>query len=153
MNPLIARLIAVFGEPESPDPKAYLAELDRCLVKLSAERLAAAGDRLLRTYRGRSFPAIGTVLTAVEDVTPDTSNNQDWRKLMPRVPMADYDAETRERFRKGAEFQKDMAVKYGSFDAYLTATAPTRDRQRQITKRGSFRSLSEISRRMTGERP
>jgi len=82
-NPLLARLAIVYGPPDSGDPAAYLAEVARMLVKYSDADLQRAGDLIIRTHRGRSFPTPAQIVTACEDAKPEpapvqTKNDPAW---------------------------------------------------------------------------
>lgn len=160
MNLLITRMLNVFGEPDSPDPKAYIDELELAMRGTSDKLLRAAGDRVMRTHRGRSFPTIGVIMAAIDEERNasqiGTVPSNDWMRFMPRVQVADYDEATKERWRKADEFQKAMAAKYGSFDEFLTKTVNIRPDDtgkgaKLASKRSSFKTLSELSRRMAGD--
>lgn len=161
MNLLITRLLNVFGEPDSPDPAAYLRELEMATKGVPDNLLRAAGDRVMRTHRSKAFPSIGVITSAVDEERQmsriGTVPRSNWLGMMPPVPVADYDDETKERWRKAEQFQKEMADKYGSFDAFLSATRHVRDdcngKKPMVSKRSSFKTLSETSIRMTGEKP
>ena len=72
-NPLLSRLATVYGQPDSHDPAAYLAELAKMLVKYSPAELEAAGDLVLRTHRSRAYPTPAVVATACEEVRKEAS--------------------------------------------------------------------------------
>jgi hypothetical protein len=67
-NPLLARLAVVYGQPDSPNPAAYLAEVAKMLAKYGEADLDTAGDTILRTHRGRTFPTPSEIVTACEEV-------------------------------------------------------------------------------------
>jgi hypothetical protein len=74
MNPLLSRLAIVYGPPESADPAAYLAEIAKMIAKYPPNILEKAGDLILRTHRGKSFPKPNDIVTACEDALPDPTN-------------------------------------------------------------------------------
>jgi hypothetical protein len=70
-SPLLARLGIVYGQPESHDPVAYLAEIAKMIARYPANVQERAADLILRTHRGRSFPKPNDIVTACEDAMPD----------------------------------------------------------------------------------
>lgn len=154
----VDKLIILFGSPESDDPEALIAEYVNSLKTIKPTVLAATYEIVKRTHTRRSWPTIGQILQASSKAIADAGVGTvpgDWRRLMPKVPMADYDEATKERWRKAEEFQKAMADKYGTFDAYLTATAHLRTdgsgKPRMASRRSTATALSEVSQRITGE--
>jgi hypothetical protein len=74
-NPLLTRLGIVYGQPDSGDPVSYLAEIAKMLVKYPPHVLERAGDLIIRTHRGRSFPKPSEIVTACEDCIPETTTD------------------------------------------------------------------------------
>jgi len=75
-NPLLARLAVVYGQPDSGDPAAYLAEISKMLAKYSTAELERAGDIVIRSHRGRAFPTPSEIVTACEDARATMSPGQ-----------------------------------------------------------------------------
>jgi hypothetical protein len=67
-NPLIVRLASVYGEPDTPNPAGFVAELKRQLQGYTDGELNAAVDRLLRdrATQKRAWPAFGMILGACD---------------------------------------------------------------------------------------
>jgi hypothetical protein len=74
MSQLLSRLGVVFGQPESHDPVAYLAEISRMIAKYPAHVQDRAADLILRTHRGKGFPKPNEIVTACEDAMPAPTN-------------------------------------------------------------------------------
>lgn len=72
-NSLLQRLVVVYGKPETSDVTAYFAELGKMLAKYAGKELELAGDLIVRTHRGRSFPTPSEIVTACEDVRASSS--------------------------------------------------------------------------------
>lgn len=67
-NKLVARLCLMYGTPDTADPAAWFAEMDRLVKSYSERELDAAADQIMRSHRGRSFPPVSEMLAACEDV-------------------------------------------------------------------------------------
>lgn len=155
-NSLLERLAIIYGPPESPDPQAYMAEVAALIDGYSEQVLKAAGDAIIREYRGRGFPRPAEIVTACREAcerqpfTPTEQRQWGPSRRRPNTPEED------ERYRKAAEWQKQVCDQYGSMDAYLKATVHLRDDGyqggRPARRRSSFASLSSISKRITGDR-
>lgn len=76
---MLARLGVIYGQPDSPDPVAYLDEMGRMLAKYSENVLDQATDLVLKTHRGRNWPTPAECITACEDVL-ETDRARDARK-------------------------------------------------------------------------
>jgi len=85
-NALLGRLCIVFGQPDSHDPAAYLAEVAKMIAKYPPNILEKAGDLILRTHRGKGFPKPNDIVTACEDSLPDPAN------VIERVRRAEFEA-------------------------------------------------------------
>lgn len=109
--------------------------------------------KILKTRLLRSFPLLAEICKALEaELPPPLIGHGTFRgpcRSMPRTP------EELERTRQAAEWQKQMADKYGTFDKYLLATVNRRSDgamgQKMAAKSTSFSTLSDISKRITGE--
>lgn len=87
-NPLLDRLLVVFGPPQSDDPAAYLAEVQKLIKAYSSAELDKAADLLLRSHKW--FPKPADIVVACADAreiltpakTPDNLNfnTLDWKK-------------------------------------------------------------------------
>lgn len=67
-NKMISRLAIVYGQPDSPDPVAFLEEFSRLLSSYSETTLDAATDRVLKKHRGRQWPTPAECIAACEEV-------------------------------------------------------------------------------------
>jgi hypothetical protein len=84
-NALLARLCIVYGQPDSHDPTAYLAEVAKMLARYTAADLQRAGDHIIRTHKFRSFPTPAQIVVACEDarpqqMTPEMKGDPSWSK-------------------------------------------------------------------------
>lgn len=86
-NRLLARLCVVYGQPDSPNPAAYLAEISHLIErgKYTNAELENAGDRVIANHRGRSFPTPGEIISACADTraaksetVPETPVDPQW---------------------------------------------------------------------------
>lgn len=67
MDAFFGPLIAVLGEPNTPDPERFLAEYARMLRGYGAQELADAADHVLATYKGPArWPRIPDCIEAAE---------------------------------------------------------------------------------------
>lgn len=99
-NKLVSRMCIMFGAPETDDPQAWFAEMDRLLKGYREDILDKAGDLILRTNRTGRFPTVSAFVTACEDVAEGMSA---FKKLKPedyRKPAVDQEvaAELLSRF-------------------------------------------------------
>lgn len=72
-NKLVARLCLMFGTPDTPNPQAWFAEMDRLVKSYSDDELNRAADFVLKTYRGKAFPSVAVMLSACEDARQETA--------------------------------------------------------------------------------
>lgn len=78
-NRMLARLGVIYGQPDSPDPVAYLEEMSRMLSRYSESVLDQAADLVLKTHRGRNWPTPAECIRACEDVL-ETDRAKEARK-------------------------------------------------------------------------
>ena len=76
---MLARLGVIYGQPDSPDPVAYLEEMSRMLSRYSESVLDQAADLVLKTHRGRNWPTPAECIRACEDVL-ETERAKEARK-------------------------------------------------------------------------
>ena len=76
---MLARLGVIYGQPDSPDPVAYLEEMSRMLSRYSESVLDQAADLVLKTHRGRNWPTPAECIRACEDVL-ETDRAKEARK-------------------------------------------------------------------------
>jgi len=84
-NHLLQRLAVVYGQPDSPDPKAYLAEVAKLMSKYRDSTLDAAADLILKTHRGYRWPTPAQCVTACEDVLAEEAGRQPF-SVAPAYP-------------------------------------------------------------------
>lgn len=65
---MLSRLAVVYGQPDSPDPVAFLGEFSKLLATYSEATLDAATDQVLKTHRGRNWPTPAECFAACQDV-------------------------------------------------------------------------------------
>ncbi len=87
-NPLLDRLVVVFGPPQSDDPQAYLREVQKLIAKYTPTELDKAADLLVRSSKWFPKPAEIAVacadaremLTPSQPFDPAKKKNLDWTK-------------------------------------------------------------------------
>lgn len=87
-NPLLDRLVVVFGPPQSDDPAAYLKEVQKLIAKYSPPELDKAADLLMRSSKWFPKPSEIAVacadaremLTPSQPFDPAKKKNLDWTK-------------------------------------------------------------------------
>jgi hypothetical protein len=114
---------------------------------------AQAFATLIKTRAQRSFPLLSELRKTIEDQLPPPTLGPSGLKFPShRAPATEAELE---RNRSAAAWQKEMADKYGTFENYLTATVNIRSDgprgARLASKKSSFKSLSNVSKRITGE--
>lgn len=67
-NKMIARLAIVYGQPDSPDPVAFLEEFSKLLANYSEKTLDEATDKVLKKHRGRQWPTPAECIAACDEV-------------------------------------------------------------------------------------
>lgn len=67
---LLHRMSVIYGQPETPDPRAFIREYESLLKKYSAEIIRAAGDYIRDNHTRRSWPTPGEVRSALLAVAP-----------------------------------------------------------------------------------
>lgn len=87
-NPLLQRLVVVFGPPQSEDPPAYLGEIEKLISKYTPTELDKAADLLVRSSKWFPKPAeiavacadAREILTPSQPFDPAKKKNLDWTK-------------------------------------------------------------------------
>jgi len=64
---LISRLANIYGPPDCANPEAYRDEVARMIRGFSTTEQDAAGDLLLKSHRGRTFPTPHEIVSACEE--------------------------------------------------------------------------------------
>jgi hypothetical protein len=161
-NTMIKRLMVIFGTPESHDPEAYLAEIERVLSPYSQTTLHDAADHLLETYRSRVWPTPAQCVKACQDVVEEAASkapsSHNYRFPSKRGP---YSRETLESWRKATEWRASLPdnhplVRQGAdFAKKLPdVSRPAFEKMQRESPNGMHRKaapLTNISRRMSGE--
>lgn len=93
-NRLLARLCVVYGQPDSPDPVAYLTEIGKLLKGYTETEMEKAGDAVLRNHRGRAFPTPSEIAGACADARAGSSREtvpafKDHNWTNERIALAD----------------------------------------------------------------
>jgi hypothetical protein len=94
----------MYGPPDTEDPPAWFAEMDRLLKGYRDDILDKAGDLILRTNTTGRFPTVSMFVTACTDVA---EGFESFKKLKPedyRKPLVDPE----EAKRLMANFTKSM---------------------------------------------
>lgn len=73
MNSLLQRLVAVYGAPNTPNPKRFFQEYSAATDESSDEVLALGGDILLRTVLHQGWPTIGECAKACSQAAYEIS--------------------------------------------------------------------------------
>lgn len=73
VTPFLMRLQTMYGEPDSDNPAAFLAEYARLLKKYSGSTLDKACDLVLRNNRYKTWPTIGECVSCCEDAIEKTT--------------------------------------------------------------------------------
>ncbi len=81
-NKLITRLVLMYGSPETENPQAWVAEMDRLVKGYAEKELDKAADIVLRSHRGNRFPSVSEMLQACEDAR---------EQLVPRPKLNSFD--------------------------------------------------------------
>lgn len=79
---MIARLLIVFGEPDTENVSGYLAEIAKSLAGYHETVQNEACDLIMKSYRGRQFPTPSICRKACEDVV-EQRGQADQRKPLP----------------------------------------------------------------------
>jgi len=88
----VARLSILFGEPNTKNLTAMLAEYENAVKRQSASTLHMAGDILARTHKVRTWPTIAEVLDAVSKAKKSAKYASSGL-----VPIENFDAWWRDR--------------------------------------------------------
>jgi hypothetical protein len=68
---MLDRFAALYGRPETPNPKLFIDEYIRAFQKADLDVLASAVDRVIQVNRYRSWPTIGDINRALLDVAEE----------------------------------------------------------------------------------
>lgn len=68
---VIARFTATYGEPNTSDPEAFMAEYSRALGGFPSPILERAIDRVIDEHEFNSWPKVGTCVKACRRLTPE----------------------------------------------------------------------------------
>ena len=107
-NIMLERLMIVYGDPDSHDPKAYMAEVARLMRKYSDDTLRAATDHLLATHRGRMWPTPAQCINACQDVLEQNASKQPAQGHKFPSKRGPYSPETLESWRKAKEWRDSL---------------------------------------------
>lgn len=162
-NIMLERLLIVYGDPDSHDPKAYMAEVARLMSKYSDTTLHDATDHLLATHRGRMWPTPAQCINACQDVLERDATRQPTQGHKFPSRRGPYSPETLERWRLAKEWRDSLPpdhplVKQGN--AHEHAMKPVFKALFEAMQRNSPNQhlhgkepapLTNISRRMSGD--
>jgi hypothetical protein len=84
-NHMLTRLTVVYGLPDVPDEKAWLAEAARLLAGYSKPEMDSAVDHMLKTRRYRSWPSIAECVMACQEARERISEPK-WQPVPERFP-------------------------------------------------------------------
>lgn len=162
MNSFTKRLMVIFGEPDSIDPKAYLDEIDSLTSGFGADVLKEAGSDILSTHRYKTWPTPAQCIQACQLVAERQATSkptkhyyfpskrgpydpatvaqweraQAWRNSLPDThPLA----------RQGNAHDHRMKPFFKALFEKMQQNSPNQELHR--------RPLTERSRRMMGELP
>ena len=65
-NPLVKRLLVLYGDPKTDDPDGFAAEYVNALRGLDKSVLQTAGDLIVRERKYRSWPTVADVLEVID---------------------------------------------------------------------------------------
>lgn len=162
MNMLTSRLAVIFGEPDSLDPAAYLAEIERLTSGYGDNVLADAADHVISTHRYRTWPTPAQCvhachLTAEEHATRQPQRGKQYRFPSKRGPYAPETVAQWERAQAWRNSLPDDHPLARQGDAHNHRMKPLFRALFEAMQRNSRnqdihrRPLSQASRRMTGE--
>lgn len=85
---MLDRFAAVYGQPETPNPKLYIAEWVRSFHKACPEALSVTVDRIIDERKYRTWPTIGDVRIELEYVCEKRQAHRAMKALPPPQPKA-----------------------------------------------------------------
>ena len=132
---VLARFLTLYGEPKTDCLEAFIGEYESALTGYAPDVLRGAADRVIRDQEFRSWPTPGECVKACESAAfalEDARRRQETPAALDRTPWPEPTAEQKAAVRAMAEDAKR---------AILSNDKPEPPR----------RSLSDISKRMTGE--
>lgn len=156
---LIARLTAVFGEPRSDEPESFVAEFERAIHGYDAEVLAKVGDEIIATTVPNDR---GWVIWPLPGVVRKIADRLSAAKFKPKYqPTEDRPPITQEQSARAEELMTEFRKAVERLNVTPTndakpwreASKPAFDRmQRESPNRKLHCNLTDLSKRMTGER-
>lgn len=151
---MLSRFAILYGDPKTNDQDAFVAEYERALKACSRAVLQKAADLLIDGQTRRFWPTVGECRKATETAADQLASDRPSQFAPPPTSLRGPPTFAElERNRLADECQRRVVERYGSMDAYLMATAPGRNGGPRVAARTSpFRSLSQTSQRITGER-
>ena len=101
MSVLIKRLGVIYGEPDSHDPKAYIAEIERLTKGYGNDIQSDAADHVISTHRYKSWPTPAQCVQACHLMAEEQASRQpSGRSYTWPSKRGPYDPVTLENWRK-----------------------------------------------------
>lgn len=85
---MLDRFSAVYGQPDTPNPKLFIAEWVRSFHKACPEALSATVDRVIDNRQYRGWPTIGEVRRELADLCEERAGHRAMKALPPPEPKA-----------------------------------------------------------------
>lgn len=159
-NILVKRLIVIYGEPESIDPKAYLEEIENLTNGYGTDTLTEAANDLLSTHRFKTWPTPAQCVQACHLAAERQATRKPPKQYKFPSKRGPYDPVTVENWRKAQEWRNSLPdnhplVRQGN--AFQAAIKPIMRDVFEAMQRNSpnralhAKPLTERSRRMQGD--
>ena len=107
-NLLVKRLMVIYGEPDSINPDAYLAEIESLTSKFGNDVLKEAADDVISTHRFKTWPTPAQCIQACHLVAERQAASKPPKYYRFPSKMGPYDPVTVENWRKGAEWRASL---------------------------------------------
>lgn len=154
---IIERFLAMFGEPKTTNPDLFLTEYQKALTGYDAELLHRAADKVMKT--ATFWPKPAEVLAVVTDIAAERYRHRPAEHvhgdLPKRTPEELKAAQDMVDGLKRIFAERQIEIPLAELDWSSAHRPGFHDMQRTSPNVGLHRpkaGLSEISKRMTGER-
>lgn len=111
---IFARLVAMFGNPNTPNPDQFTADYLKALTGLDPDLLAKAADAIIRT--AAFWPRPGEIYAEYLRLAQERDRMAERRAAAPAAPLVD-------KSKRGPEWQAQHDALMASWRAHMAAIA------------------------------
>lgn len=122
---MFAKFSALYGDPETPDLKTFLAEYRAAMAAWTDEVIEEVIRQTLKNHVYRSWPTIGDLTSRARDAASAIDRNKPQKPVSFQAPpRGDNDLNLQTRFDLAAQWRRQIVKSHGNIDAWLLEHGP-----------------------------